>query len=213
MERSRAKDVDPHGYLPGWWNRRLLEETADPAGFIRVDHPEPPGLLQWDLGDRHRRVRSAGQVRFDHGPIVHPVHVVAGEDEDVLGLALLDADPILVDRVGRPAVPVGFRPPSERLQKLHPTPFPVEVPRPADADVIPETQRAILREDSDIEDSRIHAVGEREVDDAIFATERNGRLRALFREEAEPASQAAGKDHRVGNKAQGTPPDNPRTAG
>ena len=82
-----------------------------------------------------------------------------------------------------------------RLEQRDTTTAAVEVPRPADADVIVQRARPVLRENPNVGDAGVGAVAEREVDDAIPAAEDHGGLRPLLREDAEPVSLAAGEDH------------------
>ena len=49
-----------------------------------------------------------------------------------------------------------------------------------------EQQRLVLRQDTDCVDAGIDAVGEREINDAVLAAERNGGLCQLFGEGVQP---------------------------
>jgi hypothetical protein len=54
----------------------------------------------------------------------------------------------------------------------------------------------VLGEDHDVEDIAVHAVAEREVDDAVFAAEGDSRLGALGSQGGETCAFAARKDDR-----------------
>jgi hypothetical protein len=56
----------------------------------------------------------------------------------------------------------------------------VQVPWLSVADVLVEQQRLVLRQDTDCVDAGINAVGEREINDAVLAAERNGGLCQLL---------------------------------
>ena len=56
----------------------------------------------------------------------------------------------------------------------------VQIPWLSVADVLVEQQRLVLRQDTDCVDAGIDAVGEREINDAVLAAERNGGLCQLF---------------------------------
>ena len=113
------------------------------------------------------------------------------------------------DRVCGPAVPLGDLAARDiRLQQLHAALVPVEVPRPAEADVIVERARVVLRQDDDVVDVGVDAVGQREVDDPVLPTERHGRLRPFLRQDRQALAFTTREDdrHRA-LRSQGAPPD------
>jgi len=57
-----------------------------------------------EAGDREVGVAAA--MALDHGGVVHLVDVVAGQDQRIAGLGLLDRVDVLIDRVGRALIPV-----------------------------------------------------------------------------------------------------------
>jgi len=73
--------------------------------------------------------------------------------------------------------------------------IPVEVPGPAETDVVVQRARVVLGQDDDVVDQRVDAVREREVDDPVLAAERDRGLRADAREDREALAFAAGEDH------------------
>ena len=52
----------------------------------------------------------------------------------------------------------------------------VKIPRLTVADIIMKNERLILCENAYCVDTRVYAVGKREIDDPVFAAVRNGRL-------------------------------------
>ena len=110
--------------------------------------------------------------------------MVAGQDEDRVGGGLLDDVEVPEDRVCRPAVPL--RDLAARdvwLEELHAAGVAVEVPRPAEADVIVQGVGVVLGQDEDVVDVRVDAVREREIDDPVLAGEGHGRLGTHGRED------------------------------
>ena len=168
--------------------RSLLVEREDA-------HPGRLGERHAADGDRH--VGPVAAVGRDERLVVHLVDVVAGEDEDgVAGVVLDDVD-VAQHRVGRAAVPLRDAAARDvRLEQLHAAAVAVEVPRPAQADVVVERARVVLGQDDDVVDVGVDAVRQREVDDPVLAAERHGRLGAHLGQDRQALALAAGEDHR-----------------
>ena len=79
---------------------RLLDEVADPAGLVGVDAAERRRLRARHPDAGHRGAGAAVDVELQHLLGVHPVHVVGTEDDDVVGVLVVDQVQRLVDRVG-----------------------------------------------------------------------------------------------------------------
>ena len=174
----------------------LLLPLDDAVGVVHGEDPHPGRVRQRDPADGDRHVGPAAPVGGQERRVVHLVDVVAGEDQDVVGAAVLDDVEVLEDRVGGAAVPLGDPAPGDvRLEHLDPARVPVEVPRPAEADVVVERARVVLGQDDDVGDPGVHAVAQREVDDPVLAPERHGRLGAHGREDGQAFALAAGEDH------------------
>jgi hypothetical protein len=118
--------------------------------------------------------------------------VIAGEDEDVLGLLGADGINILVNGVGGALIPLiadalhGGKD-FDELSYLAPEYV------PAFADVAVERKRFVLSEDVDAAEVGVEAVGESDIDDAVHASEGDGRLGAVASERIKAFSSAAGK--------------------
>ena len=69
------------------------------------------------------------------------------------------------------------------------------MPVPAFADVAVERERLVLRQDVDPAQVGVDAVGERDVDDAVLAAKRNGRLGAIARQRKQPLTCATGQQY------------------
>jgi hypothetical protein len=69
---------------------RLLFEAVDAAVAVNVNHAEAEGLVQIDLNGGESDVRSGVQVLLHHLAVIHLVNMIAGENENVLGLLRTD---------------------------------------------------------------------------------------------------------------------------
>ena len=101
----------------------------------------------------------------------------------------------LADGIGRPLKPVGV---IRRLfggedldepvaEEIHPVGL---------GDVAVERRRIELRQHEDPPDVGVHAVADGDVDQAVLAANRHGRLRAMLGEWKEPCAPAAAEDKR-----------------
>ena len=176
---------------------RLLLPFDDLVVLVEGEDPHPGRLGQGDSADRDRHVGPLPAMGLDERLVVHLVYVVAGKDQDHIARVVLDDIEVLEHRVGGPAVPLRHSPAGDvRLEQLDTAVVPVEVPRPAEADVIVQRARVVLGQDDDVGDVRVDAVRQREVDDPVLAAERDGRLRAHRREDRQALALAAREDHR-----------------
>ena len=157
----------------------LLDEAGDLAVARDLDDAEAGyiGGLNGQGGEGD--VGAGVDMLPEHAAVVHLVDVVAGEDEDVFGLLGADGVDVLVDGVGGAHVPVG-------ADALHGGQDLDELAEllgddagPAFADVAIEGERLVLGEDVNVAQVGVDAVGEGDVDDAVLAAERNGRLGAI----------------------------------
>ncbi len=150
------------------------------------------------LGERHlhaadRDVRAALLVEREQRPVVHLVDVVAGENQHRLGPMLIDDVQILVHGVRRAAIPnlaelLLRRNDVDELAELA-----VQI-APAALHMLNQGVSLILRQDEDLADARIHAIRQREVDDAVLAAERRRGLGPMVRQLHEPLTAAARHD-------------------
>src|SRR5204863_1984777 len=113
--------------------------------------------------------------------------------EDVLGLFVRNQVQVLVDGVGRAAVPL-------RTGALLGGHAVDELPHhgaepPATRDVGVERLRLVLGEHLHPQHAGVGKVGEDEIDDPVSATERGRRLGPLLRQGSEPAAFSSREDH------------------
>ncbi len=152
-----------------------------------------PRLACRYLDDTHGDVRAFLDVVRDHRTVVHLVDVVAGQNEHVLGPMRENEIDILVDRIRRAAIPHG----SQLLlrgNRLHE--FAELAPQiaPAVLYVLDQRLRLVLREDGDLADAGIHAVGQHEVDDAELTAKGRGRFASVGREVLQALAASSGHD-------------------
>jgi len=129
--------------------------------------------------------------------IILLVDMVAGEDQQRVAAVALDKRTVLIQRIRRAAVPVLVVAPAVGLPDLQAVgSLPVEVPGLADAEMLHERVRPVLREDGDAVQIRIDRIRERKIDNPVLPAERNRRLGALLAQNAQAAAFAAGQDQR-----------------
>ncbi len=173
---------------------RLLEEVADARGVggVDVDDAELVGKGDRlaDAGDR--RPRPGGDVGVQHLPEVHPIDVIGADDDDDVGLLVIDEVEALQNGVGRPGEP----PLAEALLRGDRCHIRVEErghpPRLGDVPV--EAVRLVLREHDDLAEPRVDEIRDREVDQPVLSAERNGGLGAVRGQGHQALALAAGED-------------------
>ena len=127
--------------------------------LVEREDAHPRRLGERHAADRDRHVGAVAAMGRHERLVVHLVDVVAGEDEDRVGRVVLDDVEVAQDRVGRAAIPL--RDPAARdvrLEQLDAAGVAVEVPRPAEPDVVVERARVVLGQDDDVVDVRVDAV-------------------------------------------------------
>ena len=191
-----VEDVDAHARKVALRVGGLFLKFLDEAVRPDVHDAEARGLVHRHLDDRDRAGRAGLLMRAEHFIIVHFVHMVAREDEHAVGVIHLDEVHVLIDGVGRagkprPALPRALI----RGQDVHAAVDAVQIPRLTAADVAVEQQRLVLREHADGVDAGVGAVGQREVDDAVLAAERETGLGDLRREGIQPRALPAREQH------------------
>ncbi len=129
---------------------------------------------------------SRREVRLGELPVVHPIKMVAGEDQDEVAHVLDEAE-VLADGVGRALVPVPV------LEGL--------LGREEGDEVLVEIVEAVGREnvamerfarelgqDEDLPEVGVDAVADRDVDEPEPAGDRDGRLAPDLGQRVEPAA-------------------------
>ena len=131
----------------------------------------------------------------NHRAVIHLVDVITSEYEHILGLVVTDDIQVLVHGIGGAFVPRRLNP-LLRWQQLDELPeFATQKP-PAPLHVQYQGVGLVLGQDAYPANTRVHAVGQWEVDDAELAAERRRRLRSPQGELPEAGTSAAGEDQR-----------------
>ena len=101
-QQAHGKHVDAHGGegafgIAGDASRvfRLLMEGHDPVAIIHRHHTERAGLLETDRQTRDGHFGAGVVVALQHRGIVHPVDVISGQNQDVLGAASFEQIQVL----------------------------------------------------------------------------------------------------------------------
>ena len=170
-----VEDVDAHGGQVALGLFGLLLELVDHVVFVHVHDAEPGRLLHGDLHDRDGAGGVHGLVVLQHLLIVHLIDVVAGQDEDVVGVVQGDKADVLIDGVGGTLVP-GALVPLLHIggQDVDAAVGPVQIPGLAGADIAVQLQRAVLGQHTHGINAGVDTVTQGEVDDAVLAPEGDG---------------------------------------
>ncbi len=174
---------------------RLLQELDHLALIIGVHDPEARRLLGANVHHGDGESGALLLVIAQHGPVIHLVDVIARQHQDGVGPLLAQIIEVAQHGVGGAAVPLL---PGARLVGLEqpdPAAGAIEVPRLSDPDVLVEGVRLVLGQHRDVEDARVDAVGEREVDDAIPAGKRHRGLGAHVGENPQTRTGSTCQDH------------------
>ena len=142
-------------------------------------------LCQRYLHTADRDVGTAFFVEGHQRAVVHLIDVVASQNQHRFGAVLIDDVEILVNGVRGAAIP-DF---AELLLRRHDIDELAELAvqvAPAALHMLNKGVGLILRENEDLADPGIHAVGQREIDDAVLTAERRSRFRSIVRELHEP---------------------------
>src|SRR5258706_564455 len=202
VEEGGVEDVDPHARErtvrpPRERERHVGLFLEGGNAVLRVDahHAEIPRLLGGHLDARDGNFCRPHEVILDHAAIVHFVDVVASEHQNQLRILAPNDIEVLVNRVRRALVPV-VRDPLLRRKHLDELVEARAVEEaPATLDMANEAMRLVLGADIDPANARIDAVGEREIDDAELARERDRGLRAPVGELLQARAAPPGEYH------------------
>ena len=214
-QRGRGKQVYAHvgqapAGAPGDLGRigRLFMKAADAHPLVHLHHAETHRLRLRHGNARDGGLGAARGVEVQKLAVVHPVDVVAGEDQHQGGLFALQHVGVLKDGVGGALVPfVG----EAHLRRQGDEEFPQRALEeiPPLPQVAFQGLRAVLRQHEDMPDAAVDAVGKGEVYDAVHARERHGRLGAMQGEREQALAGAPREDKGQHVTAHGFPPKRP----
>ncbi len=175
--------------------RRLLLELINRAVRVAVHDAEALGLLQRDVENRDGSRRVLFLVLVEHLVVVHLVDVVAREDQDVLRIVLVDKADVLIDGVCSALIPLRALSALVRRQSIDAAVQTVEIPCLTVCQIYIEDMRLILCQDTDGINTGVDTVGQRKVDNTVFAAKRHRRLCYVLGEYIQSAATAAGQQH------------------
>ena len=176
-----VEDVDAHRGEVTLGLLGLLLPFRDPVAIVEGQDPHPRRLCQWDPSDGDRHIGTMAPVGSHERRVVHLVDVVPREDEDDVSRVVLQDVDVGTDGIRGAPIPLGDLAARDiRLEQLDAASVSIQVPWPAESDVIVERPRVVLGQDDDVVDVRVDAVGQREIDDPVLAAEWDRRLRALL---------------------------------
>ena len=172
---------------------RLFEEALDPALAVDPHDPKRRRRRLVHRDPRDRDIGVAGHVRGEHVGVVHPVELVAREDQHVPNVGLLDVAEVLPNRVGRALVPAGVVGRLLGREDFHESAV-ERIKRVRPADVAVEAHGVELRKHVNALHAAVDAIGERHVDDAVLARQRDCRFGAVAGQRKEPRAAASAEN-------------------
>ena len=190
-----VEDVNAHGSQVAFRFGRFFLELGDAHVFVGYHDAEAAGFIPGDADRADSGLGVMFLVEIEHLVVVHGIDVVAGQDEDVIVADHFHEVQVLIDGIGRAAIPVGAAVALIWRQDIGPALGRVEVPRTAVADIPVQFQRLVLGQDTDRIDAGIAAVTQGEVDDAVFSAEQEARFSLIFGQDAQTAPFPAGQNH------------------
>ena len=215
LDEAAVENIDAHrgevGFTPGFQaellvqfrrhleriqQRRLLGLLDEPVDAVLGIHLHDAAGHRFRAPDRQHGdgdVRLVRRMFLDQFAQVHPIQLVAAQDEQVVEVMVHEVDEVFAHRVRRAFIPRGIRERLLRRENLHePGGKLVELIRPRNVAV--QRGGVKLRQDVDAAEPGIDAVRDRDVHDAVFAGERHGRLGAVFSERKQSRPLAAAHD-------------------
>jgi hypothetical protein len=178
----------PRGTQLGFFG--LFFEAVDAAVFVDVDYAEAEGLGGINLDGSECDIGGGIEMLGHHLAVIHFVDVIAGEDEDMLGLLGAYGINVLINGVGGALIPLVADPlhGGKDLDELSDL---AAEDVPAFADVAVERKGFVLGEDVNAAQVGVEAVGESDIDDAIHASEGDGGLGTVAGKRIKALSGAA----------------------
>ena len=173
--------------------RSGCRELDDAARLVHHGRAEAGDLLLGAWFDSDGDVGIGVEVVVQHLAVVHAVHVVAGQNQDVLASHLADHVDVVAHRVGRPLEPgvAGGRllggedldiAGGKRVEPVGPP------------DVAVERDRVELGQHVHPLHMRVDGVGDGDVDQAVLGGDGDCRLAAIHRQGIEPGSPPSTED-------------------
>ena len=174
------------------WILGFLDEGRHALPVVDLHDAEFRGLEPRHIDAGNAEIRLAFGMLGQHARVVHLVDVIAGKHQHVLGPVAPDQVEVLEHRIGGPPVPV-FAELLLRRQDVDELVEAAVEEAPAALQVLDQALRLVLGGDADAPDAGVHAIRQREIDDAELAAEGHGGLRTPVGELHQAAAAAAGE--------------------
>ena len=177
---------------------RFFHEPRDTSLRIGLHDAESLGRLPVDRQGGDGQIGAGCEVVRHEDFEIHLVKLVAAKDEEIIPRALEEVGQILADGIGGALVPAGT---GRRLlggENFHEAARAEDVEFVGRADVLVKRYAVELREQVDAADAGVEAIADRDVDEAVFAAQRDGWLRAVLGQREEPLARAATHDDAEG---------------
>ncbi|MPN06932.1 hypothetical protein SDC9_154189 [bioreactor metagenome] len=174
---------------------RLFVKGSNPVALIRIHDAEAMRLLHGNRQHGDGRHCVLLNVEVQHCAIVHLIDMIPRQNQNIFRIILIDKLRVLIDCVCGSGIPSAIHPRHIGRQHKHAAVHAVEIPVLSGADVAIQRERPILRQDADGVNIGIHAVAQREINNAIFAPERHGGFCHAGGKHAKAASLSAGEQH------------------
>jgi len=155
---------------------RLLHEPRDASRRIGLHDAESLGRLPLDRQGGNGQVGAGCEVVGHEDLEVHLVKLVAAEDEEIFPRALEEVGQILADGIGGALIPTGAGRCLLGGEDFHEAARTEDVEFVGRADVLVQRRAVELREQVDAANTGIQAIADRDINEAVFAAERDGRL-------------------------------------
>ena len=112
-------------------------ELGNAAGLRVGDHDtEARSLFPRNFEDADSNISIVVLVSLEHPRIIHSINVVAGKNQDVVGVGEVDEVKVLIDSVSSAAIPIRAFFASVRRKNEHAAARAVEIPRAAAAQIV-----------------------------------------------------------------------------
>jgi hypothetical protein len=173
----------------------LFLEGDDPPALVCLEDAEARRILDRNGDHRDSDVGVLLTMVADELVIVHPVEMVACQNEDIARFPARDPRHLAANRIRRPLVPVGTR---QRLFRRKDLDIAVakDVELIGSVDVAMEGCREKLGEDKDTRDARVDAIADRDVEQPVLAADGDGGLGPLLGQWVEAGSAPAAEHNR-----------------
>ena len=171
----------------------LFHEARDAVVVVNLHDAAGLGLV---APDRHRGdgdVRAGFAVLLDHLLKIHPIQLVAAQDEQVVEIVVHKVDEIFPHRVRRAFIPRCVVERLLRREDFHEAGGEL-VELVGARNVAVQRGGIELRQNVNAPEAGVDAVGNRDVHDAVFAGERHGGLGAVLRQRKQARALAAAHD-------------------